>query len=474
MPRAWRKWTQTAIKYGRPILAFAPMVSRHIVPLAAAPAMVSAARAEPREFTLTNGLHVIVKEDHRAPTVVQQVWYRAGSKDDSPGTTGVAHVLEHMMFKGTHKVGPEQFSRLFAEAGGRDNGFTSTDVTVDHQQVHRDRLPFVMGLEADRMANLAIRPEEFAREIKVVMEERRLSTEDQPRALLDEALSSTAFAAHPYMWPTIGWMADLQNMTWKDARAWYKSWYAPNNATLVIVGDVKPAEVVAWAKKYYGPVARRPLPERKPQSEPPQRGIKRVVVKAPAELAFVRFAYKVPALRDAEKDWEPYAIAVLTKVLGGNDSARLNQTLVRDRRIATSAGADYELVSRGPGMLFLNAAAAQGHTGSELEDAVRGVAAQLVSHSVSPEELQRAKVQLLSQLVYRRDSFFAQAMEIGELESSGLSFRDADRIPERLKAVTAEQVRSVAEKYLSDDTLTVAILDPQPLPTPAPAHGAPR
>jgi zinc protease len=450
------------------------MVPRTVVPaVVAALALVSPAHAEPREFTLTNGLHVIVKEDHRAPTVVQQVWYRAGSMDESPGTTGVAHVLEHMMFKGTHKIGPEQFSRLVAEAGGRDNAFTSTDVTVYHQQVHRDRLQFVMGLEADRMANLAIRPEEFAREIKVVMEERRLSTEDQPRALLDESLSSTAFAAHPYMWPTIGWMADLQNMTWKDARAWYKSWYAPNNATLVIVGDVDPAQVVAWAKKYYGPVARRPLPLRKPQSEPPQRGIKRVVVKAPAELAFVRFAYKVPALRDAEKDWEPYAVAVLAKVLGGNDAARLNQTLVRDRRIATSAGADYELLSRGPGMLFLNAAAAQGHTGSELEEALRNVAAQIVSRSASPEEVQRAKVQLLSELVFRRDSFFAQAMELGELEASGLSFRDADRIPERLKAVTVEQVRGVAEKYLSDDTLTVATLDPQPVSRSASAHGAP-
>lgn len=449
------------------------MVSRRVVPVVAALALVSPAQAEPREFTLANGLRVIVKEDHRAPTVVQQVWYRAGSMDESPGGTGVAHVLEHMMFKGTRKIGPEQFSRLVAEAGGRDNAFTSTDFTVYHEQVHRDRLAFVMRLEADRMANLAIRPAEFAREIKVVMEERRLSTEDQPRALLDESLLATAFAAHPYKWPTIGWMQDLQNMTWKDAQAWYRSWYAPNNATVVVVGDVDPGEVVGWAKKYYGPVSRRSLPERKPQSEPEQKGTKRVVVKAPAELAFVRFAYKAPALRDAAKDWEPYAMAVLAKVLGGNDAARLNQTLVRERRIATSAGADYELVSRGPGMFFLDAAAAQGHTGSELEGAIRGVAAQLVSQSVSPEELQRAKVQLLSQLVYRRDSFFAQAMELGELESSGLSFRDADRIPERLKAVTAEQVRSVARKYLGDDTLTVAVLDPQPLSRPAPAHDAP-
>ncbi|HET7765490.1 MAG TPA: pitrilysin family protein [Burkholderiales bacterium] len=446
------------------------MVPLRAVFTLAALALVSAAQAEPREFALSNGLRLIVKEDHRAPTVVQQVWYRAGSMDESPGTTGVAHVLEHMMFKGTRKVGPEQFSRLVAQAGGRDNAFTSTDVTVYHEQVHRDRLPFVMGLEADRMANLAIRPEEFAREIKVVMEERRLSTEDQPRALLDESLAATAFSAHPYKWPTIGWMQDLQNMTWRDARAWYRSWYAPNNATVVVVGDVDPGQVLAWARRYYGPLPRKALPLRKPQSEPTQRGMKRVVLKAPAELAYVRFGYKAPALRDPEKDWEPFAIAVLVKVLGGNDAARLNQILVRERRIATSAGAEYELISRGPGMVFLSAAAAEGHGGSELEAALREIAVQVASQGVAPEELRRAKVQLLAQIVFRRDSFFAQAMELGELESSGLSFRDADRIPEAIKAVTAEQVRSVAAKYLVDDSLTVAVLDPQPLDPRAAAH----
>jgi zinc protease len=431
--------------------------------VSAALVLASAAHAGPRVFTLSNGLRVIVKEDHRAPTVVQQVWYRAGSMDESTGTTGVAHVLEHMMFKGTRRVGPEEFSRLVAEAGGRDNAFTSTDYTVYHEQVHRDRLPFVMSLESDRMANLKIRPEEFAREIKVVMEERRLSYEDQPRSLLDESLLATAFAAHPYKWPTIGWMQDLQNMTWRDAAAWYKSWYAPNNATLVVVGDVDPDQVIAWAKRYYGPLARKAVPARKPLSEPEQRGMKRVVLKAPAELAYVRLGYKAPALRDPAKDWEPFAVSILVKVLGGNDAARLNQILVRERRIATSAGAEYELISRGPGMVFLNAAAAQGHGGSELETALREIVARVVAEGVSAEELQRAKVQLLAQFVYRRDSFFAQALELGELESSGLSFRDADLIPERFKAITAEQVRSAAAKYLVDDGLTVAVLDPQPL-----------
>jgi zinc protease len=449
------------------------MVPRKASLIFAALALASAVQAEPREFTLANGLRLIVKEDHRAPTAVQQVWYRAGSMDESPGTTGVAHVLEHMMFKGTRRVGPEQFSRLVAEAGGRDNAFTSTDFTVYHEQVHRDRLPFVMRLEADRMANLAIRPVEFAREIKVVMEERRMSYEDQPRALLDENLLATAFSAHPYKWPTIGWMQDLQNMTWQDARSWYRNWYAPNNATVVVVGDVDAQQVFDWAKRYYGPLARKIIPERKPQSEPAQRGPRRVELKAPAELAYVRFGYKAPALRNPSKDWEPFALQVLVKVLGGYDAARLNQTLVRERRIATSAGAEYELVSRGPGMVFLSAAAAQGHGGAELEAALREVVAKVGAQGITPEELQRAKVQLLAQFVYRRDSFFAQAMELGELESSGLSYRDADRIPERFKTITTEQVKSVAAKYLVDDGLTVAVLDPQPLGRGASTHAAP-
>lgn len=426
-------------------------------------ALASAVQANPRDFNLPNGLRLIVKEDHRAPTVVQQVWYRAGSMDEAPGTTGAAHVLEHMMFKGTRRVGPEEFSRIVAEAGGRENAFTSADYTVYFEQVHRDRLPLVMRLEADRMANLVIRPEEFAREIKVVMEERRWRTEDQPRSLLEENLLATAFAAHPYKWPVIGWMQDLQNMTWKDALTWYRHWYAPNNATLIVVGDVDPDQVFNLARRYYGPLAKKPVPARKTMEEPAQRGIKHVIVKAPAELPFVRFAYKAPVLRDPVNDWEPFALSLLAQLLGGDDAARLNQTLVRDNRIASSVSAEYEMISRGPGMLFVEAAAAQGRSGIELESAIRDVVTRVATGGVSAEELERAKVQRLAQIVYRRDSLFAQALELGQLETSGLSFREADRIPERFKAITAEQVQAVAAKYLVDDGSTVALLDPQPL-----------
>jgi len=434
-------------------------------------ALASSVQANPHEFTLPNGLRLIVKEDHRAPTVVHQVWYRAGSMDESPGTTGVAHVLEHMMFKGTRRFGLGEFSRIVAEAGGRDNAFTSTDFTVYHEQVHRDRLPLAMRLEADRMANLVIRPEEFAREIKVVMEERRRSYEDRPRSLLIENLLATAFAAHPYKWPTIGWMQDLENMSWRDARDWYRQWYAPNNAIVVVVGDVEPQKVLAWARRYYGSLARKAIPARKALGEPVQRGAKRVAVKAPAELPYLRLGYKAPVLRDIAKDWEPFAISLLAELLGGSDAARLHQILVRERRVATSVSADYEMVSRGPGMVFVEAAAAQGRSAAELETEVREVIAGIAAAGVTAEELNRARVQLLAQLVYKRDSFFAQALELGELESCGLSFRDADRIAGRLKEITVDQVRAAAARYLVDDGLTVAVLDPQPL-NPRPAGSA--
>ena len=245
--------------------------------LGAVLALTAQAQENPRQFDLANGLRLIVKEDHRAPTVVHQVWYRAGSMDEVPGTTGVAHVLEHMMFKGTRKLGPEEFSRVVAEAGGRENAFTSTDYTAYHQQVHRDRLPLMMRLEADRMANLAIRPREFASEIKVVMEERRWRYEDQPRWLLHEALLATAYSAHPYKWPVIGWMEDLQSMNWRDAWSWYRRWYAPNNAVVVVVGDVESEKVVGLARQYYGALARKTIPSRKLIAEPAQRGMQRVI-----------------------------------------------------------------------------------------------------------------------------------------------------------------------------------------------------
>jgi zinc protease len=415
------------------------------------------------ETVLSNGLRVIVKEDNRAPVVVSMVWYRAGSMDEVNGKTGVAHVLEHMMFKGTKDVPAGEFNKLVAAAGGRDNAFTNRDYTAYFQQVQKSELPLMLRLEADRMANLNLTDEEFAKEIKVVMEERRLRTDDKARALLYEQLLATTYSAHPYRAPVIGWMNDLENMSAEDARQWYRDWYAPNNAILVVVGDVKAQQVFKLAEQYFGPIKARPLPARKPQDEPAQRGERRITVKAPAELPHLVMAYHVPKLRDVEHDWEPYALDVLDAILDGYEGARLTRSLVRNSRVATSAGSSYDSVARGPTLFLLDGTPADGKTVQDLEAALRQEIRKVAENGVSEEELARVKAQVIAGEVFQRDSMFYQAMQIGSLETAGLPHQSLDIQIEKLKAVTAAQVQEVAKKYFRDDVLTVAVLDPQPL-----------
>ena len=425
--------------------------------------LAATAQAEVFETTLSNGLKVVVKEDHRAPTVVQQIWYHAGSMDEHTGVTGVAHVLEHMMFKGTKTVPAGEFSRRIAAAGGRENAFTSYDYTAYFQQLHKSQLALAMQLEADRMHNLVLSKEEFGKEIKVVMEERRWRTDDEAHALLDERLMATAYQEHPYRNPIIGWMNDLENMTDSDARDWYHTWYVPNNATLVIAGDVKAQEVFALARRYYGKIPAGKLPLRKPYLEPAQRGIKRMVVKAPAELPHLVMAWHAPTLRDVANDWQPYALSVLAGVLDGNDSARLNRVLVREQQIATAIGAGYGNTSRGPTLFSLEATPAPGKSVNELEAALREQLQSIGRDGVSEEELRRVRAQVTAAEVYKLDSVFYQAMQIGQMESIGLSHRDLPLMLQKLQAVTAAQVQQVAREILQDDQLTIAVLDPQPL-----------
>ncbi len=427
-----------------------------------------AAGAPVFETRLDNGLKVLVMEDRRAPTAVQMVWYRVGSVDEVNGTTGVAHALEHMMFKGTPKVGAGEFSKRVAAAGGRDNAFTNRDYTAYFQQIPKERLRDMMALEADRMRHLTLAPAEFAKEIKVVMEERRLRTDDQPTALLSEGLNSVAFQASPYRVPVIGWMDDLEHMTATDLRAFYDRWYVPNNATLVVVGDVDHQQVVRWAKETYGLLKARPLPVRKPQDEPVQAGIRRLTVKAPAELPSVLLAWKAPKITgmDAKamaNDADSYALDVLAALLDGYDGARLNTRLVKESRIAQDVGVGYDNVGRGPALFMVQATPAPGKTPAEVEAALRAEIARIANEGVKDEELVRARAQMLAAQVYKRDSMFAQAMEMGELETVGLGWRATDLMIERLKAVTAADVARVAKAYFGDDTLTVGVLDPQPL-----------
>ena len=419
-------------------------------------------QAEVQEHTLGNGMKILVKEDHRAPVVVSMVWYRAGSMDEVNGTTGVAHVLEHMMFKGTKEVAPGEFSRIIARAGGRDNAFTTKDSTVYHEQLHKSQLPLALRLEADRMANLLLSEDQFAREIKVVMEERRQRTDDQPKALVYETFMATAYQVHPYRTPVIGWMTDLESMRVEDARDWHRRWYAPNNATLVVVGDVSAADVFAEAEKQFGPIAARPLPLRKPQLEPTQRGVKRIKVKTPADLPYLVMGWHVPSVRNVDQDWEPYALEMLAAVLAGSDAARLEHELVRTERVAIAAGASYDSVNRGPAMFIVNATPAPGTAVQELEQALRDQIRRVVEQGVSEEELRRVKAQVRAGLVFDLDSMSSQARQIGALDNAGLPFDSLDLLARRLTEVTAAQVQAMASKYLIDDNLTVAALDPQP------------
>ncbi|WP_107222283.1 M16 family metallopeptidase [Thauera aromatica] len=435
---------------------------------ALAAALAPPAFANPYETTLANGMKLIVKEDRRAPSVVHMVWYRAGAMDEPSGVSGVAHVLEHMMFKGTKTLAPGEFNQRVAAVGGRDNAFTSKDYTAYFQQVPPAHLDTVMALEADRMENLVLGDEEFARELEVVKEERRLRTDDQPRALVHEQLMATAFQAHPYRRPVIGWMTDLEAMQAEDARAWYRRWYAPNNAWLVVVGDVDHQEVFRQAERHYGAIAARALPARRISAEPAQRGPRSAVVKAPAELPYLAMAWQVPALRDPAADREAYALQVLAAVLDGHDGARLNRHLVRDARLALSAGAGYDGSSRGPALFYLDGVPAPGHTMDELEAALRAELQRIRDTGVSAAELARVKTQAVASRVYKRDSLMGQAMEIGFLEAAGLSWRDEERLLEGLRTVTAEEVQAVARRYFTDDHLSMARLEPQPLAGQAP------
>ena len=461
-----RSFTQLAVAW---LLTTAcPLVAAQNAAPPAQPASAPASQ-QVLERSFPNGLKVLVKPDRRAPTVAHMVWYRAGSMDEVNGRTGVAHVLEHMMFKGTESLAPGEFSRRVAAMGGRENAFTSRDYTGYFQQVHKARLADVMALEADRMVNLKLSDDEFAKEIKVVMEERRLRTEDSAKALVYEQLLATTFTAHPYRSPVVGWMSDLESMTPADARAWYDAWYAPGNATVIVAGDVEPEAVFALAEKYYGAIASKAVPARKPQTEPPQRGLRRIEVKAPAENPYVAMAFHVPRLESIDGSRDPYALEVLSTLLDGGASTRYTRNIVRGSRVANQAGAGYDMTQRGPAVFVLDGTPADGHTTAEVAAALRAEIARIAVEGVPQSELDRVKVQYVAGQVYKRDSVFGQAMEIAGLEISGLSYRDADRILEKIRSVTVDEVKAVAARYFGDQALTIATLRPQPIDLAKPA-----
>jgi len=412
------------------------------------------------ERVLENGMKIVVREDRRAPVVTSMLWYRVGSIDETKGQTGLSHVIEHMMFRGTRRLADGEFSRRVAQLGGRDNAFTGRDYTAYHQQLAANQLGAVIELEAERMANLVMQPEVFAREMQVVMEERRWRTDDRPRAALAEQLYATAFTVHPYRAPVIGWMSDLERLTIEDAREFHRRWYAPNNAVLVVVGDVDAERVFRMANRHFGRIAARPLPRRSPPAEPEQRGMRRVVFQGAALSPFLMLGFHVPVLRDADRDWEPYALEVLESVFDASEVARLPRVLVRESRVAGSVDASYEKYQRGPGLFVVSAAPGEGRSVAELEAALRAEVGRVARDGISAEELARAQNQLVAQHLFQQDSLFTQASRIGHAEMTGHSARVFDRFAARTRAVTAEQVREVARRYLVEDRMTVAVLEP--------------
>lgn len=450
------------------VMFFTPPTVAQVTPVPAAPpthTAVEATRAQ--QFTLANGLTLIVKPDRRAPTAVHMLWVRVGSIDEVDGTSGVAHVLEHMMFKGTPSVPAGEFSRRVAALGGRDNAFTSRDYTGYYQMIPAQRLEDVMRLESDRFAHMQWSDEEFRKELEVVKEERRLRTEDNPLALMNEALNAAVFVASPYRRPIVGWMSDLDALTPADARAFYQRWYVPANAAVVVAGDVDVARVRALADKYYGSLPTRAVPERKPRVEPVQSGIKRLAFKAPAEQANVMLAFKVPSLQwtqDPQAQDDALALTVLAAVLDGYQGARLERALTQGPdRVADSAGADNGLWGRGPQLFMLMGVPTQGKTTEQVEQALRAQVQRVATEGVTEAELARVKTQWVASEVYKLDSLFNQARELGSQWAQGLPVDAGEVVVQRLRAVTADQVKAVAARYFGDDQLTVAQLLPQPL-----------
>ena len=429
------------------------------------------------QFKLANGLTVIVKPDHRAPTVAHMLWVRVGSVDEVDGTSGVAHVLEHMLFKGTPTVKAGEFSRRVAALGGRENAFTSRDNTGFYQQIPAAKLEDVMRLESDRFANNQWADEEFKREIEVVKEERRMRTEDSPRAMLYEQLSAMTFVAAPQRRPIVGWMSDLDAMTPADARDFYKRWYVPANAALVVAGDVEVAQVRKLAEKYYGRIAARPVPVRKPRLEPEQTGMRRMEFKAPASQAYVSMAFKVPRLEAADlaaaegseasptaaASREALALTVLAAVLDGYSGARLERALIQgEGRVADSAGASSGLLGRGPQLFTLDGVPAEGKTTQQVADALRQQVALIAREGVSEAELNRVKTQWVASETYKLDSVFSQARELGSNWTLGLPLDASTRLIAKLRTITGAEVQAVAAKYFGDDQMNMATLLPQP------------
>ncbi len=432
------------------------------------PAFPAALADRVTEKVLPNGLKVILLENPKVPEVTFQVWYRAGSRNEQWGKTGLSHMLEHMMFKGTGRVSAEQFTRIIEENGGQDNAFTSSDFTAYFETMSSDRLPVLIDLESDRMHNLILREDDFRTEKMVVLEERRMRTEDSPQAYLAEQLEATAFQVSPYHWPVIGWQADIEGLTLEDLRSYYRSYYNPANALLVVVGDFRQDELMPRIQAAFGPIPRQEPPNQKKGLDPPRSGERRIVVSRPAELPFLLMGYQVPNLHNPDG----YVLEVIAAVLADGKSSRLYQSLVRDKQLALGVDADNSLLSRDPNLFSISAQPLPGRTVEELEKALDQELARLQKEPIAEVELEKAKNQLEAAFIFGQDSLFAQAMLLAQHEIAS-SWRAADDYLPSIRKVTTEDVLRVAGQYLIPLNRTVGILNPLPPQEGKPLSPAP-
>jgi zinc protease len=429
-----------------------------LVLLAMMPSMVPAAETQApqiQEVILENGLKVLLLENHKSPVVTFQVWYRVGSRNELDGKSGLAHFLEHMMFKGTRKVAPEEYSRIIARNGGRSNAFTTTDMTVYFATMSRDKIGIEIEMEADRMTNAILDGNSFEAEKKVVMEERRLRTEDNPASALAEVTSAAAYLIHPYRRPVIGWMSDIEGLTRDDLRKYYRTYYSPNNAFLVVVGDFATADMLAKIRAAFGKIPRGPEVPKVTLEERPQNGERRVTLKKEAELPFILMYYHAPTLRKPDG----YALDVLTTILSAGRSSRLHQDLVYRKRIATSVSADYEGLSVDPTVISVSAQVMPEKDVGEVRRAIKAHLERVRTEPVTDKELEKARNQAEAAFVFGQDSVFGQAMRIGRFEMAG-DWRLLNSYLAGIRKVTAADVLRVAKKYLDPDRRTIGVLIP--------------
>src|SRR4030043_559717 len=410
---------------------------------------------EVKEYKLDNGLKVLIIEEHKAPVATFQVWYRIGSRDEPSGKSGLSHLLEHMMFKGTSRYGPTVLSKVVQKNGGSDNAYTTKDYTVYFELFASDRITLAIDLEADRMQNLLLEQKEVIAERNVVKEERRLRYEDDPQNSLFEEVVAAAFKVHPYQRPVIGWMSDLQSIERDDLYKYYKVNYSPNNAVIVIVGDVKTDQIIEHVNKSFGHIQFGPPRKSTASSEPDQKGERRILLRRQAEMPYLLIAYHTPAFPHEDS----YSLDVLSLILSGGKSSRLYKSLVYEKKIALNVDTEYDGFNKDPFLFFLDATVFPEKNINDVEDALCTEIEKIKNRPPSEQEVQKARNQIEASFIMEQDSIYLEAMKYGMFEILG-DWRLIDRYLEGIRKATPENVTTVAKKYLRKDNRTVGILIP--------------